>query len=145
MITINRIGDVQRGQYDDVWAIVRFFKGNNDWIKHVPELSPSHRLWATFHKLRLSGKWNANSFEDIYLPRFIEEMKCIPAREKLNELYTLDRQGKRIALVCFCKDESLCHRSIIAGLLKAVGCDVVTPSGMHYTRYYNLYKNSEQE
>ena len=139
MITIDRIANVQRDQFDEVWAIVRFFKGNSEWIKQVPELSPSHQLWAKFHKLRISGNWNTLSFNEIYLPAFLDEMQGKSAREKLNELYSLDREGKNIALVCFCTDESLCHRSIIAGLLHGAGCNVNVPSGKDYSSYYTEY------
>ena len=144
MITIEQIKNVGRGQYDEVWAIVRFFKGNSEWIKHVPQLSPSHRLWTTFHKLRISGKWNLDSFTRVYLPEFLGEMQEGTARGKLNELYAMDRDGKRIALVCFCTDEELCHRSVIAGLLQGAGCKVVVPSGNDYSRYYELYKKMDR-
>lgn len=143
MISIHNIRDVTPGEYDQTWAIVRFYKGHSGWIRHVPQLSPSHRLWATFHKLQLGGEWNAENFDHIYLPAFLEEMRGEPAREKLNELYRLDKEGKRIALVCFCKDEALCHRSVVAGLLQGVGCNVSLPSGNDYSEYYRRYKQAK--
>lgn len=143
MITIENIRNVRQGQYDEVYAIVRFFKGRSGWIKHMPELSPSHQLWAKFHKLRLSGKWNADSFRHTYLPEFLSEMKGQAARDKLNELVKLDRAGKSIALVCFCQDEALCHRSIIAGLLRGAGCNVIVPSGSEYIEYYRQYRECQ--
>ena len=139
MITIENIRNVRQGQYDEVYAIVRYYKGHSEWIKHMPDLSPSQPLWTRFHQLRLSKQWNADTFRNIYLPRFLSEMHGKAAREKLNELVKLDREGKSVALVCFCQDEALCHRSIVAGLLKGVGCNVVAPSGADYTEYYKLY------
>lgn len=139
MIEIRNIRNVRRGQFDEVWAIVRYYRGKSDWITHVPELSPSQLLVARYSKLKLAGEWNKSSFDEKYLPVFLREMKAPAARNKLNELYRADKAGKRIALVCFCADESLCHRSIIAGFLQGVGCDVKTANGADYSGYYQAY------
>lgn len=52
------------------------------------------------------------------MPIFLREMRSKIVRKKLTELIELDRQGKRICMDCFCMDEALCHRSIIAGILQ---------------------------
>ena len=74
---------------------------------------------------------------------FLSEMRQKPAKEKLNELYKADRAGKNIALVCFCLDEQLCHRSIVAGLLQGVGCHVNMRSNKDYSHYYNLFRSMD--
>lgn len=140
MIAIHNIRDVKQGQFDEVWAIVRYYKGKSDWIKQIIDLAPSHYLWSKYQSLKLGKNWNIESFNSIYLPIFLKEMKTESAKKRLNELYKADKDGKCIALVCFCTDEALCHRSIIAGLLQGVGCNVYTPTNSDYSEYYNQYK-----
>lgn len=43
------------------------------------------------------------------------------AQNKIAELIDLDRNGKCICLACFCPDETLCHRSIVASILQYAG------------------------
>lgn len=38
------------------------------------------------------------------------------------------------------KEEQMCHRSIIAGLLHGVGCNVVSAFGTNISRYDMYYK-----
>lgn len=139
MITTLNIREAQKGEYDDVWAIVRFYKGKSSWIKQVSDLAPSKSLCLKYNRLKDEGKWNKSAFENIYLPEFLNEMCCEQARKRLNELYKADRAGKNIALLCFCQDESLCHRSIIAGILQGVGCNVHTKLDKDYSKYYQDY------
>ncbi|WP_155957648.1 hypothetical protein [Eubacterium sp. 14-2] len=51
-------------------------------------------------------------------------MMGMEPQRKISELVELDKQGKRICLVCFCLDETLCHRSIIAGILQCTGIQI---------------------
>ena len=139
MISICNIRDVSEGQFNEVWAIVRFYRGKSPWINQVVDLSPSQKLWGKFNKLKLDGRWNEETFRSEYLPVFLKEMRSEAAREKLNELYKKDKAGRSIALVCFCKEENLCHRSIIAGILQGVGCNVHTATGNDYSKYYAEY------
>jgi len=133
MITITNIRNINYTDYDEVWAIVRSLK-NPENMKHVPALSPSWNLFKTYLGLRDAGKWNTGSFRDVYMPVFLREMRSPAVRDKLTELIRLDRQGKRICLACFCPDEALCHRSIVAGILQYSGVRI---HGIHadYSRY----------
>ena len=137
MITITNISNINYTDYDEVWAIVRSLK-NPENMKHVPALSPSWNLFKTYLGLRDAGKWNTESFSDVYVPTFLREMRSKIVRKKLTELIDLDRRGKHICLTCFCPDESLCHRSIIAGILQNAGVPVC---GVHadYSRYGSLW------
>lgn len=123
MITITNIRSINYESYDEVWAIVRSLK-NPENMKHVPALSPSWNLFKTYLNLRDAGKWNTGSFRDVYMPVFLREMRSSAVRDKLTELVRLDRQGKRICLACFCPDETLCHRIIVAGILQYAGIPV---------------------
>jgi len=123
MITVAYIRKINYTDYNEVWAIVRSLKNPGN-MKHVPALSPSWNLFKTYLGLRDAGKWNAESFRDVYMTVFLREMRSSAVRDKLTELIRLDRQGKRICLACFCPDETLCHRSIVAGILQYAGIPV---------------------
>lgn len=120
MITVTNIRNTNFAAHDEVWAIVRSLR-NPGKMKHVPELSPSWKLFKTYLALRDVGKWNAAAFQDVYVPTFLQEIRNAAARRKLTELIELDQQGKSICLACFCPDETLCHRSIVAGILQYTG------------------------
>ena len=133
MITVTDIRNVNHAAYDEVWAIVRSLK-NPGRMKHVPELSPSWALFKKYMQLRHAGQWNADTFKSVYVPVFLKEMSGMEPQRKLSELARLDRQGKRICLCCFCRDETLCHRSIIAGILQCAGIRVQGIKG-DYSKY----------
>lgn len=123
MITVANIRNINYADYDEVWAIVRSLK-NPGKMMQVPELSPSWSLFKKYLSLRDAGKWNKAAFRDVYVPAFLQEMRNADARKKLTEIIELDRQGKRICLACFCPDETLCHRSIVAGILQYAGITI---------------------
>jgi uncharacterized protein (DUF488 family) len=47
-----------------------------------------------------------------------KHIKTAPAQEALDELLALYKSGKRIALLCYCRDPATCHRSRIAANVK---------------------------
>lgn len=128
-------------QYNEVWAVVRSAKNLNPGIKQVADLSPSTKLFHEYLNLRNNGNWNQKTFAEIYLPTFLHELKENSAvvNPLLNYLYNADKKNKKIALVCFCDNESTCHRSIIAGLLQGVGSNISCSTD--YSAYYNQYKS----
>lgn len=139
MITVTEIRNVNYAAYDETWAIVRSLK-NPGKMKHVPELSPSWALFKKYLRLRNAGQWNADTFKSIYVPTFLKEMAGMEAQRKLSELIELDKQGKRICMACFCRDEALCHRSIIAGIVQSAGIQVQGVKGDYseYGRYKEI-------
>lgn len=140
IIAVKRISDVGRGEYDESYAIVRSMKSQSDWLIQEPLLSPSKDLFFKYLSLKKAGKWDQQAFDSIYVPQFIRELKSNPAAlKKLNELFGKSKEGRNIALCCFCPTEELCHRAIIAGLFQGVGADVEV--GADYSRYYNYYRN----
>lgn len=139
MIHIARINEIRRGEYDEAYAIVRSMKSQSDWIIQEPLLAPSTDLFRKYLTIKNNKQWNQNTFETVYVPQFITELKQNPnAIAKLNEIYAKSKNGKNIALCCFCTDEKLCHRSIIGGLLQGVGADVRINGD--YTHYYDIFK-----
>lgn len=153
MIAVKGIRQLRKADsYDEVWAIVRSLKNPIAGVKQVTALSPSRELFWKYLELERQKQWNAKSFREIYVPQFLAEMASDPEnysaenpRKWLNELYRLDKAGKNICLVCFCEDETLCHRSIVAGLLQGAGCNVQTEIGNDYSAYYTEYLKLRKE
>ncbi len=136
MVTICQMSQVKYDSYDEVWAIVRSLKYGNPHMRHVPELSPSWGLFRLYMQKRESGNWNKDTFERLYVPQFLKEMRGKEQQALLNELFCTN---KRICLACFCSDEELCHRSIIGGMLQGAGLDVKGLS-QDYSHYYDWWK-----
>lgn len=140
MIRVTNIRNKDTEIYDEVGAIVRSLKSRSAGIWQVTDLAPSSDLFREYQKLAREGNWNADTFSRIYVPRFLQELRQSQgAYKKFQYLCEQDWKGKHIKLVCFCADETLCHRSIIAGMLQGAGCNVVTDTGKDYTRYYNQF------
>ena len=49
---------------------------------------------------------------------FDKHMKSRPAQEELDQLTDLVKLGKRVCLLCYCRDPAHCHRSRISALVK---------------------------
>ena len=126
MIKTMSIRNVTYADYDEVWAIVRSMKNPSPKMKQIASLSPDWNLFKTYLNLKESGEWNTDSFQSIYRPQFMSQIaKNADSQKALETLKTLDAQGKNIALVCFCPDKNLCHRSLVAQILKDMGCNVI--------------------
>lgn len=136
MIDVKVISDVKYEDYDVVYAIVRSMKYKSNKIIQVPELSPSKELFFEYLKLKKAKNWNKETFEKIYVPQFLKEMKEKKATDWLNKIYIEGKQ-KRICLVCFCPQEELCHRTIVQGLLQGVKANISLEKD--YRKYYEMY------
>ena len=124
MLYSGSFNDIDCSKYDEIWLIVRSLKnmpyGNN--IYHVPQLSPSPDLFHTYLSLKESGKWNTKAFDEIYTPRFLNEMKSSEALTYLNILSEKSKV-KDILIVCYCTDERMCHRSLVKQCILALQRD----------------------
>ena len=139
MITIGSFKDMSE-EYDEIWIIVRSLKSTpyipNTHVYHVPVLSPSPDLFHKYLYWKDNGKWNEDTFQNKYVPQFLYEMHSQEAKNILNDLFYKSK-NKHMLLACFCPNETLCHRSIICGLLQGVGCET---SADNYSHYYTIYK-----
>ena len=143
MIRITNIKNADK-TFDENWAIVRSMKSKSEWIKQVTALSPSTNLFFKYRNLASADNWNEESFNSIYVPQFISELRANDAaREAFDYLFNQDKLGKNICLVCFCPNEQLCHRSIIAGILQGSGANVITDTDNDYSKYFNMYFNRQ--
>lgn len=137
MIYIDSIRGMKPQGFDESYAIVQSMKNiNTPWLQQLSTLAPSRDLFYQYLRLKQAGRWNKETFRDIYVPRFLWEMTAPEAKAMLQALVIKDKQGTNIQLCCFCTDPDLCHRTIIAGLLQGLKADVHTPSEQDYS-YYN--------
>lgn len=121
MIYIKSYGDanVNVKDYDEIWMIVRSWKDPDPRMRHVPELSPSLELLHKFIEWRDNSEWDYNKFITDYItsvPCFLCEFRenALLVQPLMDELCKKDKEGKNICLACFCEDEMICHRSIVA-------------------------------
>lgn len=144
MIYVANFNDrrIRNDIWDEKWAIVRSYKHPSTAFKQVAVLSPSFDLFLKYRNMAEKHVWCKETFEKDYIPVFLKEMHQPDAVHMLNQLYSMSKT-KNIALVCFCKEEDLCHRSIIAGLLQGAGASVQTSSGKDYSEYWQMYNNPD--
>lgn len=149
MITIGSFKDIS-DEYDEIWIIVRSLKSTpyvpNTQVFHIPALSPSPDLFNKYLTWRDNGEWNEDTFQNKYVPQFLYEMHNDEAQQALN---TLIEHGKthKILLVCYCKDESMCHRSIVMGIIQGIcnTCDrelkslILSEFENDYSKYYEQF------
>ena len=119
MLHLGSVNDISSFAYDEIWVIVRSIgsvkTGGN--IYHIPQLSPSTALFHDYLAWRNQGLWNIDTFNNLYKPRFLEEMRN-PVAQQYLKLLKEKSKVQDIQIVCFCKDEELCHRSIIRDLVE---------------------------
>ena len=149
--------------YDELWFVMR----SMDWfykdkvtgkiidknyrllmqpnVKIISDLSPSRELFYWYLKEKRKGCWDIENFLLGYAPKFIKGLVENPdAKDRLNQLWSLDREGKTVLIVCSCSEENTCHRSILAGILHCVGCHVITEYSINnYVSFYNDYRAIE--
>lgn len=94
------------------------------WQKWDRRLAPSVALVDAFYgKRRVAGRVVARGLPPLpwpeYAARFNVEMKSEPARQALVEYARRAAAGETITLLCHCADESHCHRSIVARMIRA--------------------------
>ena len=141
MIKITSIRNIKPEEFDETWMIMRSLKKPIKNTKQVVNLSPSTSLFFKVQNLKKENKWTKETFNSFYVPLFLQELSNnSEAIRLLNDLYIQDKQGKNICLACFCSNEELCHRSIIAGLLQGVGCNIITDTNNDYSSYWKEWR-----
>lgn len=85
---------------------------------HFPELSPSPKLLWDMKEGRIT--W------DEYKSRYMDEMSKINLADSMNRIYNLVKKNPEVnakgaVILCYCRDYTQCHRSLIASLLNSSG------------------------
>lgn len=141
MVIITNLSQARSITADEKYAIVRSYKHPIPGIEQLKALSPSWDLFKTYRDIYDRGQWNKETFDTIYTPRFLDEMSHdLESITAIKKIQRLDKLGHTVVLACFCKDEDLCHRSILAGILRGLGVRVKlqsgkTPDTLYYTAW----------
>ena len=128
MIYTGCIPQIDSSKYNEVWWIVRSPEKTPTTEKLIQELSPSKKLFKAYRKA-------------FHLGIFDETLTDLAKNQKaLERLEWLCQNSKRqdIILGCYCKEEKLCHRSIIAGILLGMEAEINTKK--EYIRYFETFK-----
>ena len=130
----------------DGWKVLVIVREPGEFLKTIeetsgvfwiPELSPAMETFDLYLRRRSEGNWNKDVFVSEYLPSFLDDLLASEQAQCLMEkLRKSSEEGERIALACFCTDETICHRSIVSGILQGMGCQV---QGNDYSAYYKEY------
>ncbi len=138
MIKIGHISDVST-DYDENWLVVRSLRAVPPHAIQEPRLSPSRLLLYKYLDAKSEGKFNGEWFQQVYVRAFLSELFSDRANMELMDRLYRDSFTKNILLACFCADEALCHRSILAGLLAGVGARIECDAG--YLKYYRMFQD----
>lgn len=126
MIHITNIRNMKPETHDYAYVIVRSLKYPVRHAEQLTALSPSTTIFWEFLRKQKTGQWNQNTFDEWYAPAFLSQIaNDDDAKEVLQELIRMDKQGKDIVLSCFCSNPVLCHRTIIASVLAENGARVM--------------------
>lgn len=138
MIHIAQIQNICAPDYDEVWWIVRSPDNPPKEEKLVQALAPSRELFRKYRDAFHAGQFNAEFFKNKYIPQFLGELSENPEAGKVLEYLCRKSRSKNIVLGCYCENEKLCHRSIIAGILLGMGAQIETEQ--EYLKYYELFQ-----
>ena len=154
-VKIMRLQNIPEAERDHAYAICRSVSKGMlqnpmfSWIgndRNISALSPSWDLMKWYRNEVDNKTWSDDKFQSEYLPRFVREMAySMQAENAFAEIYDRTQfKGEDIILGCFCEQESMCHRSIVAGILQGVGIEVETEHGTDYRKYYAMYYQEKQ-
>ena len=109
----------------NIWVIMRTDKyvtevkrlNPDKQVYWVPDLAPSQDLFFKFLDVKKSGQWNEAHFNGWYKKQFMQEMKSTKAIKALSKLYEFKNSKYNVTVVCSCKDENMCHRSLIREIM----------------------------
>ncbi len=87
-----------------------------------PNLAPSEGLLKAFFPIEEERSWRG------FRRRFLAEMKQAAPKRDLDLLAALSHQS-HFSLGCYCRNEALCHRSLLRELLEARGADFADGQG----------------
>ena len=130
MIKLRSVSNVKPDEFDEVWIICRSIQKlsrtliDNPKVKHVSELSPSKNLFFAYRGWVNQGVWSKSMWNDRYVPFFLGQLRNDEKAKAYLQQLADESKSQNIALVCFCRDEAMCHRSIIGGILYHMGASV---------------------
>lgn len=143
MIRVGKIADmnnkISSTAICENWMIVRSPDILLPYAKHEPQLAPSAELFKEYRKVFHTGTFDSEYFDHIYVPRFLKEMAYNQEAQKLLMTLCEESRKKDYFLGCYCENEKLCHRSLIAGILLGMGALIHTDPD--YIKYFHMFRN----
>lgn len=134
MIYTRCLSRIRSEHFDEVYAIVRSMQKPISNVQQLRALAPSLNLFLEQQSMKKAGRWNSATFKSWFAPAFLKDMNSVVSIQVLDALVERS-ETKEIALVCYCGNETLCHRSLIAGLLQKHGVKVDTESGIDFSGF----------
>ncbi len=125
------------GNCDEKWWIVRKLDRPLGSARHVSELSPSPELFKEYRRVYHQGMFDDAYFQNVYVTRFLKELSVNKEALQLLKILCKESERKTIVLSCYCENEKLCHRSIVAGLLLGMGAVIETE--LSYIKYFEKF------
>ena len=130
------------GNVDEAWLCTNQPIEKLGTIQWHPELAPNDNLLNEWNALGRHAEDPFAWFNTRYVPKFLEQVsRNERARYALNDLVLADIHGSKVALLCYCKDPRICHRSVLAGMLYGAGRNVGLEGGLQALNggYYERY------
>lgn len=140
-IRICRVQNLGRIKADVKIAAVRELSKPIDGALVCPELAADGFMSDLKAAAKADNTWNPSKFVGEYVPLYMRRL-CLPeARQTLNRIYKAVKAGKTVAIACYCADEFVCHRVVIAGLFQGLGLEV-TGVKADYSAYYDMWRET---
>ncbi len=108
-------------------------KNEHFWI---PELAPSEAFYSYCMKVKNAGNWTKEFFNEVYVPRYIAELRNNSAAMKY--LAFLNATESNINIGCTCMNEQMCHRSILAGIMMHCRPDIEVERAYSANQYKQI-------
>lgn len=137
MIKVSNIANIDLENFDEILLIVRKLDRPLGNARHIVELSPSPGLFKEYRRVYHEGMFNDDYFQNVYVPRFLQELSVNKEALKLLKILCEESERKNIVLCCYCKNKNLCHRSIVAGVLLGMGATIDTEAC--YIKYFEKF------
>lgn len=109
------LSSIRRITCGEIWLITRVNK-NIPGVKWVPELAPDRDLYNKY-----LNDWKGKPGQEWwpeYKKEFELQLQSETRLRALREVWSLVNSGQVIALLCYCAEDTYCHRSIVAEFLR---------------------------
>lgn len=118
-------GWVHRKECTPSYELLMFCKKLEKEKKYEPELFPSvHVSEEADRYLKENPIWNEYVFRKVYLPNYLKSVNLEKGKKEITEIITHLNKGENVYYACYCANEKICHRNIVAGIIKKQGFEV---------------------
>lgn len=143
-VRICRLQNLKRIKADRKIALSYDLNGKFAFAEKPAVLLPGKDLIETAAYLKADGDVDGMSqfFDETVVPQYLDQLRTGAGRALLNGIYKDVKAGRTVAIGCYCADEAVCVRSVLAGLFQGVGLEVKGVDG-DYAGYFDMFKTPE--